>query len=340
MPESPSREVATRTPQQELVAQIRGEQFRLQLELALPPSVPVERFVRVTSTALLTDPNIVKLDRASVFNALLRCAADGLMPDAREAALVDFKGKAVYIPMVGGYRKIASEHGWAIESRVVRSGDNFTVELGDTPRIYHQPSFSSAGDVVAAYAVARRGGERMVEVMSKEEIDKVRKTSRASDKGPWVDWYERMAEKTVARKLFKRLPLGESERVTSVLAADEEAFKELPAAGDTAAARPGESQMRQPEPTGAATPEEEGERAAGDPEREDPPPAFRGEEPPAPIEVEWRTYVLGEEFTRYEGKTIADVLMIEPEYVVWLASEAVEDEHVRTLAKAAIAAQS
>ena len=44
--------------------------------------------------------------------------------------------------------------------------------------------------------------------MSLGEIEKVRKVSRAANKGPWVDWWEEMARKTVLRRLSKRLPMS------------------------------------------------------------------------------------------------------------------------------------
>jgi hypothetical protein len=44
--------------------------------------------------------------------------------------------------------------------------------------------------------------------MSLEEIEKVRKVSRAASNGPWVAWWGEMARKTVMRRLSKRLPMS------------------------------------------------------------------------------------------------------------------------------------
>lgn len=44
--------------------------------------------------------------------------------------------------------------------------------------------------------------------MSLGEIEKVRKVSRAATNGPWVEWWEEMARKTVLRRLSKRLPMS------------------------------------------------------------------------------------------------------------------------------------
>lgn len=46
------------------------------------------------------------------------------------------------------------------------------------------------------------------EVMSRAEIEKVRKASKAGNSGPWSNHWEEMAKKTVIRRLFKYLPVS------------------------------------------------------------------------------------------------------------------------------------
>lgn len=220
-----STEIFQRSPQQELVARVRGEEFQSQLALALPEGVRQERFVRAVATALLDNPDLAdpeKVERASVFQSLLKSAQDGLVPDGREAALVVFGRKAVYMPMIGGFRKIAAESGWTIRTAVVHEHDEFEVELGVEQKVRHVPvrPGTDPGDPIAAYAVGAHGdGRREVEVMTVDEIEQVRAGSRSKDRGPWVDWWSRMAEKTVGRRLFAKLPLGDRERIERVLEA-------------------------------------------------------------------------------------------------------------------------
>lgn len=216
-------EIAQRTPSQELVARVRGDEFRQQVSLALPENVHPDRFVRVMATALLDNPELAtKADHASIFQAGLKAAADGLLPDGREAAFVLFKDKAAYIPMIGGYRKIAAEHGWSIRTRVVYQGDRFEYELGlDQALVHHPTGAGSRGPLVAAYAIgAHRDGRRELEVLTAEDVAKARAVSRAAQRGPWVEWEERMWEKTAGRRLFAKLPLADSDRVGRVLQAD------------------------------------------------------------------------------------------------------------------------
>ena len=60
-----------------------------------------------------------------------------------------------------------------------------------------------------------------VEGMGRSDVGKVRAASRAGKFGPWVEWWDEMAKKTVIRRMAKRLP--SSADVDSVLASDMEA---------------------------------------------------------------------------------------------------------------------
>ncbi len=249
-------DVAVRSPQQELLNGLRSDTFKEQIQLALPPSVTVDKFVRVAITAIQASPDIADADRDSVIRSLLLSAQMGLYPDGTEAAIVIFNSKvkqgntetwvkkAQLIPMIGGFRKIAGGHGWVIRTAVVYTNDRFEYELGLNERLVHVPVRPGAtrGDIVAAYAVGvHKGGRREFEVLTLEDMEKVRAASRAGKKGPWVDWTERMYEKTAGRRLFKKLPLPEDDdRVTQVSQAPEFAPGETVAAlyGSSAAALP------------------------------------------------------------------------------------------------------
>lgn len=57
--------------------------------------------------------------------------------------------------------------------------------------------------------------------MSLDDVEKVRRSSRAGSFGPWKDWWDEMAKKTVIRRISKRLP--SSADVDAVMQADLEA---------------------------------------------------------------------------------------------------------------------
>lgn len=71
----------------------------------LPPDVPSKRFTRIARTAVNSNPDLANCDRTSLFSAITQAAQDGLVIDGKEAAIVIFKGKAQYMPMVQGLVK-------------------------------------------------------------------------------------------------------------------------------------------------------------------------------------------------------------------------------------------
>lgn len=232
-------EVATRTPSQEIAAALRGDLFKKEIADALPDKRLADRFIRAALTAVNQNPELVTVDRNSLFQSVIRCAQDGLLPDGREAALVIFSGrdgkKAQYLPMIGGYRKIAAKHGITLNAFVVYANDEFEYTLGENPHVHHKPPKlgEDRGDPIGAYAVATYEDGRMVcppEVMDKAQIEQVRGVSRAKDSqyGPWAQWWDRMARKTVARLLFKQLPLGDLDDIDARIAAAADDEADLP----------------------------------------------------------------------------------------------------------------
>lgn len=187
------------------------QQYEPQLRSALPSHIPLDRFKRTFITAINTNPDLARLERRSLFTALVKCAQDGLLPDGREAALVAFGGKATYLPMVAGVIKRMRNSGdlAAISAHVVYTNDLFTFELGDEERIKHVPATGDRGKPIGAYAIAKlKSGETQREFMSFEQIEAVRKVSRASGNGPWVTWWDQMARKSVVKRLAKYLPMS------------------------------------------------------------------------------------------------------------------------------------
>ena len=211
-----------------------------EFKAALPPQIPVERFVRTTLTAAQMNPALLEADRRTLLGACMRAAQDGLLPDGREAALVIFKSKhglptVQYMPMIGGLFKRARNSGEiaTLAAHVVYERDTFRYTLGDDEKIEHTPFLGAErGEPIAAYAVAKtKDGAIYREVMTLEQIEQVRRVSRAKDDGPWVNWWDEMARKTVFRRLAKRLP--SSADLEQALDSDNDAvgFVQVPPSG-------------------------------------------------------------------------------------------------------------
>lgn len=187
---------------------------------ALPAHVTPEKFTRVTMTAININPDLRNADRNSLFAAVTKLAQDGLLPDGREAALVIFNSKnkqggwdkrVQAMPMIAGLLKLMRQSGevaW-VDAHVVHENDHFQYRPGiDEMPVFEPDWFGKRGEPIGAYAIARlKSGEIVpAEIMSVDAIEKVRAVSRSRDKGPWVEWWEQMALKTVLRSYLKRLP--------------------------------------------------------------------------------------------------------------------------------------
>ena len=73
--------------------------------------------------------------------------------------------------------------------------------------VRHRPILGNDAPLVAVYAIAKlKDGESIPLVLSKAEVDRYRKRSKASTSGPWVTDYEAMAMKTAVRRLATWLP--------------------------------------------------------------------------------------------------------------------------------------
>lgn len=192
----------------------------------LPSTVSPDKFRNVVVTAANMLPDLLTADRRSLLGACVKCAADGLVPDGREAALVMFSGKVQYMPMLAGVLKRMRNSGEiaSVVVQVVYEKDTFVWRPSDpdNPVEHGVPGLGDdRGQPIGAYAIARlKDGSVMAEVMSKAEIEKVRAVSRAKGTGPWVQWWDQMARKTVLRRLSKYLPM-DAAPVESLLRRDD-----------------------------------------------------------------------------------------------------------------------
>jgi recombination protein RecT len=190
-------------------------EMRQQIKMALPSHIPVERFERVSLTAVQNSPQLLdanKIDRRSLFGALVKAAQDGLLPDGREGAIVPYKGKAVWQPMVAGIMKKVRNSGeiasW--EAFAVFEKDKFQRLLGDDMRIYHEPyEEGDPGKVVGAYSIVTfKDGTRSKDYLPRWRIEKARAQSAMKDSLMWTHFYDEGAIKTVIKHHAKRLPMS------------------------------------------------------------------------------------------------------------------------------------
>jgi recombination protein RecT len=240
-------DVVTREPHPLVLLQNDLEKRTQEFAKVLPAHITPAKFQRTLLTAVQANPSLLTASRQSLILACMKAAQDGLLPDGREAALVEFNQRfkddadgqwksrrlIQYMPMVYGLRKKILQSGEisTIEVGVVyaaeaQDGGSFYYRVGVEPPLGHKPMLNLTAEqatddkIVAAYSIATmKDGTKSYEVMRRFEIDKVRETSQTGatkdrngkarePKGPWVDWFAEMAKKTVMRRHAKTLPMS------------------------------------------------------------------------------------------------------------------------------------
>ena len=204
------------------------------LAKCLPKHLTAERVIKVALLAASRTPTLLNCTPESFVLAVIQASQLGLEAGSPlgEAYLVPYKDQCTLIVGYRGLIALARRSGEieAIEARVVHAKDTLKLAYGLDAELVHTPWMPTPpenldelagealaeweknahpGPMTAVYAVARlKGGVRQVEVMTRAEVDAIRRRSRASGSGPWVTDYEEMAKKTVVRRIAKYLPMS------------------------------------------------------------------------------------------------------------------------------------
>lgn len=206
---------------------IRQQIDNLKPEFAktLPRHIEPEAFVRTVHTAIQLNPDLTQTAPRSLFAACMKAAADGLIIDGREAALVirsvnvgtrdekKWEKQAVYQPMVQGLMKLARNSGEIVSiiSHVVYENDTFHYVLGDEERIDHEPAPFTVerGKPIAVYAIVKlKDGSAIREVMRASEVMNIAGQGQNAyqydpAKGKnYAEWWR----KTAIRRITKYIP--------------------------------------------------------------------------------------------------------------------------------------
>lgn len=217
----------------QLVEAIKHPKFQAQIQASLPPSVSLAKFTAVTIAAVNHNPDLLGADRQSFYNAVVKAAQEGLLPDGQDAILniyntnVAPRGqpekwvkKVQYQRMVGGVIKQFKKAGIDAYACCVYANERFRLWNDETGQhLTHEPEpFGDKGAMIGVYAVAPMAGKCVIATMDLEAIEKARSSSKSGDgaSAPWSKWYDRMAEKSALHRLRKRVAI-----------IDEEAAKEL-----------------------------------------------------------------------------------------------------------------
>lgn len=228
--------------EKDLAKAVRGQRRSLASLLSIDTSsdrgkAMLDRFVTVALHAATSNPDLLRCTTDSLVESIRQSAILGLEPTGAlgDGAIVVYNTKvkrevagrhggtvivedtvptAQFQPMYRGLLKLArrSDQVRVIDANVVYQGDTFEVEQGTDPAIRHVPwpmsGSKDRGSYVGVYAFAKLvSGETLIEWATVADIEAIRSSSRAKDRGPWVAFWGEMARAKILRRLMKRLPL-------------------------------------------------------------------------------------------------------------------------------------
>lgn len=182
---------------------------------ALPVGFNITRFVQ-NSVALLNGNDVLlnfakNYGVAQIKAGLLRGAYLGLDALNQEMYLVPYKNTLNFMPSYKGMVKLATKYSTrpikTIYAKVVREGDEFeeTIVNGD-PTINFKAKPFNNDPIIGVFAVCQyTDGGIQYEVMSREEVEQCRKSSKAQNSPAWAAYFGEMAKKTVLRRLAKSI---------------------------------------------------------------------------------------------------------------------------------------
>lgn len=187
------------------------ESQKTEIARALPKHMDADRLARIAFTTIRSNNAIARCSAESLLGGLMTCAQLGLEPGPLgHAYFVPYGKEVTFILGYKGMIELALRSGkiTSLIAREVYEHDEFDVAYGLEDALRHKPRIlGERGEVVAYYAVAKLvGGGHAFVVMSKPDIEKIRKRSKAGNSGPWQTDYDAMAKKTCVRRLFTFLP--------------------------------------------------------------------------------------------------------------------------------------
>lgn len=201
----------TPATKRDIRAILQSESTRNQIAMVLPQHLTAERMTRVMLTAIVKTPKLGACSPESLLQALMLCSQAGLEPDGRNAHLIPYGDQVQVIFDWKGLVALAKRNGIQnIAAEIVCENDDFSwYRDGEGLHFKHTIDYRKPrGGMFAAFCIWKDGAQFDGEVMTKDEIDGIRKRSKAAGAGPWVTDYNEMAKKTVIRRASKKWPLA------------------------------------------------------------------------------------------------------------------------------------
>ena len=157
---------------------------------------------------------IANKNPTSVKMAMINVASTGLtLNPANGYAYLVPRDNAIHLDIsYKGLIKIATDTGavrWA-RAEIVRDKDRFVFHGPAKAPEHEADAFRDRGEIIGVYCIAKTSdGDILTEIMPSDELAKIRDKSMAyakSKSGPWVEFFEQMAKKSVIKRASKTWP--------------------------------------------------------------------------------------------------------------------------------------
>ena len=202
------------------------EELNMQRD-ALPRDFNITRFVN-TSIALLNGNEVLakfakQYGTDQIKMGLIRGAYLGLDAMNNEMYLVPYGSTINFMPSYIGMQKLCIKYSSrpikTIYAKVVREGDEFDENIiNGEPSITFKPKAFNNNRIVGAFAVCLYvDGGMVYEVMSLQELEQCRKSSKAKNSPAWERFTQMMFRKTVLRRLAKSIPLDMDDKLADAM---------------------------------------------------------------------------------------------------------------------------
>lgn len=200
---------------------LENKDFENRISPILPTHLRFDKFVQIAKTELKRNPDLMRCTPQSFMGAIIKSFSLGLEPGGvlGLSHLIPFfnrRANSYECQFIIGYKGML-DLAWrsgkinGIQCQVVYENDEFDYEYGLSPRLSHKPSSVDRGELKYVYCcILLTSGGHIFEVMSKDEIDAIKKSSAGASRSdsPWNSHYKSMAKKSVIRQLFRLLPIS------------------------------------------------------------------------------------------------------------------------------------
>lgn len=194
---------------QEMFSKYKGDVANI-----LPSHLTPERIIHLALSEFRRNDKLHNCDPRSFVNAVFMASRIGLEIGVLGLAhIVPYGTECQLIPGYKGLIDLAMRDGKVrqIYARCVYEKDEFDYISGTEERIIHKPCLEQErGNLRLVYAVAIfHDGHALHEVMTRADVEHVRKSSKGYRPGydtPWVTHEAEMWKKTVIRRICKTLP--------------------------------------------------------------------------------------------------------------------------------------